>query len=63
MSFGFDVMRQNLRRRCPEASEDEIEHALSEWLADRPGAEFGDTVGRGNTVATDALTANEVIPS
>ncbi len=37
-----DMMRQNLRRRFPEASEAEIERRLLAWLHHRPGAEHGD---------------------
>lgn len=43
---GVALMRQNLRRSRPEASEDEIEAALVAWLRTRPGAEHGDAVGR-----------------
>jgi hypothetical protein len=39
-------MRQNLRRRNPSASEEEIEDGVREWLRKRPGAELGDGVGR-----------------
>lgn len=42
---GVDVMRQNLRRRHPEAHDEEIERLLGEWLQERPGAEFGDCPG------------------
>jgi len=41
-----EIMRQNLRRRNPEASEEEIEEGIREWLRRRPGAEHGDGVGR-----------------
>lgn len=41
-----EMMRQNLRRRNPEASEEEIEEGIREWLRHRPGAEHGDGVGR-----------------
>ena len=41
-----EMMRQNLRRRNPEASEREIEQGIREWLHRRPGAEHGDGVGR-----------------
>ena len=34
---GIDMMRQNLRRRHPEAAEHDL---------DRPGAEAGDSAGR-----------------
>lgn len=40
------VMRQNLRRRSPGASEEEIEAALQAWVRARPGAEHGDCDGR-----------------
>ena len=42
---GVAMMRQNLRRRHPDADEDEIERRLIEWLHTRPGAEFGDAAG------------------
>jgi hypothetical protein len=38
------MMRQNLRRRHPEADDDEIEQRLIEWLLTRRGE--GDAVGR-----------------
>lgn len=40
------IMRQNLRRRFPDAPESEIERRLVEWLHRRPGAEHGDGEGR-----------------
>jgi hypothetical protein len=43
---GVDVMRQNLRRRHPEAQDEEIERLLGDWLQERPGAESGDCPGR-----------------
>ncbi|HVM00045.1 MAG TPA: hypothetical protein VM324_12200 [Egibacteraceae bacterium] len=43
---GVELMRGNLRRRHPEAGAAEIERLLAEWLAERPGAEHGDGVGR-----------------
>jgi hypothetical protein len=43
---GVRLMRQNLRRRYPRAGEVEIERRLAEWLSERPGAEFGDGVGK-----------------
>jgi hypothetical protein len=30
--FGVEVMRQNLRRRLPEASEERIRSELTRWL-------------------------------
>ena len=43
---GVAMMRQNLRRRFPNETEAEIQRRLSAWLQARPGAEFGDGVGR-----------------
>ena len=43
---GVDVMRQNLRRRHRDATEQEIEHLLGRWMRKRPGAEAGDCPGR-----------------
>jgi len=40
------MMRQNLRRRFPKESPDQIECRLVAWLQDRPGAERGDAGGR-----------------
>lgn len=53
MKMAFDlyetaeaIMRQNLRRRFPDAQEAEIERHLVSWLRRRPGAEHGDGPGR-----------------
>ncbi len=43
---GVELMHQNLRRRHPHASDEEIERLLGEWLQQRPGAESGDCPGR-----------------
>lgn len=43
---GLDLMRQNLRRRHPDAGSEDIERLLGAWLADRPGAQSGDSSGR-----------------
>ena len=43
---GVNLMRQNLRRRHPEASDETVEELLHEWLLDRPGAASGDCPGR-----------------
>jgi hypothetical protein len=43
---GLELMRQNLRRDQPQASESEIDRQLQRWLQDRPGAEAGDCPGR-----------------
>jgi len=47
---GVALMRQNLRRRHPDASEAQIDERLAEWLATRPGAEFGDCPGPRRTL-------------
>jgi hypothetical protein len=39
---GVDIMRQNLRRADPAASDEEIDRRLERWLHTRPGAENGD---------------------
>jgi hypothetical protein len=39
------LMRQNLRRRFPQESQEQIELRLLAWLRDRPGAEHGDAGG------------------
>lgn len=49
---GIDVMRQSLRRRHPEATEQEIARRLRAWLLERPGAESGECPGRAITVLT-----------
>lgn len=33
---GVDLMRENLKRRHPEADDDEIESLLRAWRQDRP---------------------------
>jgi hypothetical protein len=43
---GVDLMRQNLRRRHPGSSDEDIERLLRAWLLERPGAELGDCPGR-----------------
>ena len=43
---GERMMRQNLKRRHPEASDQEIERRLRAWMRERPGAEHGDAAGR-----------------
>ena len=40
------MMRQNLRRRHPEASDEEVEKKLVAWLHERPGAIYGDGSGQ-----------------
>ena len=43
---GIDMMRQTIRRDNPDLTEAEIESRVRAWLMDRPGAPFGDAVGR-----------------
>lgn len=50
---GVEMMRQNLRRRHPDADEQEIQRLLVAWLHERPGAEHGDAVGRPRRVIED----------
>ena len=35
--LAFALQRQNLRRRNPELSEEEVNDLFQEWLLDRPG--------------------------
>lgn len=42
---GFALMRQNLRRAHPGASNEEIERLLIDWIGRRPGASAGDCPG------------------
>jgi Rv0078B-related antitoxin len=43
---GVAMMRQTLRRNHPALGDLEIEARVRAWLSDRPGATFGDAVGR-----------------
>ena len=43
---GVEMMRQKLRRDHPDLTDHEIEARVRAWLQERPGAEFGDAVGR-----------------
>ena len=40
------MMERNLRRADSEATDEQIEARLLEWLRTRPGAEHGDAYGR-----------------
>lgn len=40
------IMLQNLRRRYPSLDKAALEERLAEWRKQRPGAEFGDGIGR-----------------
>lgn len=42
---GEDLMRQNLRRRHPGETPEQIEERLIAWLSVRPGATLGDSPG------------------
>ena len=46
---GVEMMRQKLRRDNPDLADHEVEARLGAWLRERPGAEFGDAVGRAAT--------------
>ncbi|MDX1584993.1 MAG: hypothetical protein R3338_15450 [Thermoanaerobaculia bacterium] len=43
---GEQLKRQSLRRVRPDASDDDIESMIIDWLRTRPGATFGDCPGR-----------------
>ena len=43
---GEGLMRQRLRRLHPEWTESCMNAEIGKWLRDRPGAQFGDAVGR-----------------
>jgi hypothetical protein len=53
---GEAIMRQNLRRRFPNASAEEIERRLIAWLQTRPGAELGDVPAKGHRVSANDTT-------
>ena len=39
---GVTLRRQTIRRNRPEASAEEVDALLNQWLQERPGAERGD---------------------
>jgi hypothetical protein len=43
---GVEMMHQTLRRKHPRLDDDEIQKLVTKWLRHRPGAEYGDAVGR-----------------
>ena len=45
-AVGLELMSQRLRREHPDATEQELEARLVQWLQSRPGAELGDSPGR-----------------
>lgn len=40
------IFRERLKREQPKATASEIEHEVRVWRQRRPGAEFGDAIGR-----------------
>ncbi len=42
---GFDIMRQNIRRRNPDASEHTVEELLGAWIRREDDRLPGDTAG------------------
>jgi Rv0078B-related antitoxin len=46
---GEALMRQRIRREHPDLSPVEVEARLCAWLQIRPGAEYGDAMGRPGT--------------
>jgi hypothetical protein len=51
--MGIALMRQNLRRANPDASDEEVDRLLDDWLGSRPGAVLGDCPGRVRTVPSE----------
>ncbi len=43
---GVAMQHTRLRREHPDLSDAQIDDLVRAWLADRPGAEFGDVSGR-----------------
>jgi signal transduction histidine kinase len=43
---GVEMKRQTIRRNHPDLTEPEVDARVRAWLAERPGAPFGDAVGR-----------------
>ena len=43
---GEQMQRARLRRQSPDATDEQIQALVEAWLRDRPGARFGDAVGR-----------------
>ena len=44
--LGVQMYRQRMRREHPQYNEEAIEAEVQAWLLRRPGAEFGDSLGR-----------------
>ncbi len=43
---GEGLMRQRLCRLHPEWTDSRVDAEIGDWLRDRPGARYGDAVGR-----------------
>jgi hypothetical protein len=43
---GVSMKRAAIRREHPNADDEEVERRLRAWLTTRPGARYGDAVGR-----------------
>jgi hypothetical protein len=43
---GERMQRARLRRQDPDATDEQVDALVGAWLRDRPGAEFGDAVGK-----------------
>lgn len=43
---GEQMLRQRLKRERPTAGEAEIDAEVNTWLLTRPGAQYGDCLGR-----------------
>jgi hypothetical protein len=62
IELGMKLMRQNLRRRFPDETEEQIEQRFVEWLHERPGAEGGDAWGRSSKPDADAILRRAAEP-
>jgi hypothetical protein len=47
---GVTLRRQTIRRARPDASDQEVDALLAEWLRYRPGAELGDGPQLGTSI-------------
>lgn len=46
LDLGLAIRRERHRREHPDATDEEVEAILRIWMLDRPGAPFGDAIGR-----------------
>lgn len=44
--LGVELLQAKLQREHPEWTEDEVRAGVGRWLRTRPGAEWGDGLGR-----------------